>query len=320
MARKPRINRPGAFYHVLLRGNNGQDVFFSNGDRSKFCLLLQEGIERFGHQIHGFCFMVNHIHLVLRASQNPLSHVMHHLSFRYTKYINRRISREGHLFQGRFKAILIEDNEYLTELIRYVHLNPVRAGLVKQPEDYFWSGHRVYMDLETLPWITQDWILAQFEMDKTAARKRYQRFIQLGIGQKSHYADFFESGLQENRILGSSDFVENVLHETHQVSKPVPTYSIEELVDLICHELGVSKDIVKSQSKVKDVLQLRAIIALFVHRAPHLTVHAFASHIGRDASSVSRLACNLERKVQKEPELSSLIAKIQDRLDALKTI
>jgi putative transposase len=146
--RKPRIHQRGSFYHVILRGNNGQDVFFSDKDRCRLCLIIQQGIERFGHRIHGFCFMNNHIHLIIQTEIISLSIIMHHLGSSYARYINHTYKRIGHLFQGRYKAILVAANNYLSELIRYVHLNPVRAGIVSLPENYSWSGHLTYLGLK----------------------------------------------------------------------------------------------------------------------------------------------------------------------------
>ena len=162
MARKPRLLYPGALYHAILRGNNGQTIFFDHKDRTRFCLLLQEGIERFGHRIHAFCLMTNHVHLAIQMGGIPLSRIMQNLSFRYTRWANWRQKRSGHLFQGRYKAVLVDADSYLEELTRYIHLNPVRAGIVKEPEDYPWSGHRAYLGLEMIPWLTTDWVLSQF--------------------------------------------------------------------------------------------------------------------------------------------------------------
>ena len=145
MARKPRLHLPGGLYHVMLRGNGGQAIFFSDADRYHLYLLLQEGVERFGHRIHGFCAMTNHLHLAVQVAKAPLSKIMQNLSFRYTRWINQRQRRVGHLFQGRYKAILVDADSYLLELVRYIHLNPVRTGLVKDPLDYPWSGHRAYL-------------------------------------------------------------------------------------------------------------------------------------------------------------------------------
>src|SRR5438128_178680 len=114
----------------MLRGNNGQAVFSSDAERCKFSLLMQEGTERYGHRILAFCFMTNHVHLAIQLKDVSLSKICQNLSFRYTQYYNKRHNTIGHLFQGRFKSILVEGKRYLKELIRYIHLNPVRAKIV----------------------------------------------------------------------------------------------------------------------------------------------------------------------------------------------
>lgn len=145
MARFERYHLPGSFYHVMLRGNDGQDIFFSDADHCAMCLLLQEGVEKYGHRIHAFCFMRNHIHLLIQVGEISLSKIMQNLAFRYSQKINRKNKRIGHLFQGRFKAILIEEHNYFTRLLRYIHTNPVRANVVDTPENYIWSSHNAYI-------------------------------------------------------------------------------------------------------------------------------------------------------------------------------
>jgi REP element-mobilizing transposase RayT len=145
MARKQRIHYPGALYHVILRGNARQDIFFDDGDRSRFILLLQEAVEKFGFRIHAYCLMTNHVHLAVQVGVTPLSRIMQNLSLRYTTWINRRLNRSGHLFQGRYKAVLIDADSFLLELVAYIHLNPVRAGMVATPENYHWSSHCAYL-------------------------------------------------------------------------------------------------------------------------------------------------------------------------------
>ena len=142
MARKPRLHVPGGLYHVILRGNAKQDVFFSAGDRKYFYELLAEGVLRFGYRVHAFCLMSNHLHLALQAGEDSLSSAMQNLSFRYTRYLNARLGRVGHVFQGRFKAYLVDQDRYGLALVRYIHLNPVRAKTVRQPGAYAWSRDR----------------------------------------------------------------------------------------------------------------------------------------------------------------------------------
>ena len=124
MARRPRFHLPFGIYHVMLRGNDGLPIFFSDADRCRMSLLLQEGVEQFSHYIHAFCFMSNHIHLAIQVRETSISRIMQNLAFRYARYINKKYDRVGHLFQGRFKSIIVDGNRYLKELVRYIHLNP----------------------------------------------------------------------------------------------------------------------------------------------------------------------------------------------------
>ncbi|MEA3348840.1 MAG: transposase [Pseudomonadota bacterium] len=182
MAREPRIHYPGALYHVMLRGNGGQDIFLSDSDRTRFFLLIQEGVHRFGNRIHTFCFMDNHIHLAIQVADIPLSKIIQNISLRYTRWINDKCRKTGHLFQGRYKALLVDQDSYLLELVRYIHLNPIRAGLVKHPKNYKWSGHNCYLGEEKLTWLTTGWVLGQFGEDITTARHGFARFVNEGIG------------------------------------------------------------------------------------------------------------------------------------------
>lgn len=171
----------------MLRGNGGQPIFFDDEDRCRFCLLLQEGTERFGYRVHGFCLMGNHVHLALQVAERPLAQPMQNLSFRYTRWINRRQRRIGHLFQGRYRALLVEQDSYLLELVRYIHLNPVRANLVTDPAEYRWSGHRAYLDEDRLPWLTTEWVLSQFGQNPRAAI----RATQTGAASLTAVAQYF---------------------------------------------------------------------------------------------------------------------------------
>jgi putative transposase len=182
MAQRARIHYPGAVYHVMLRGNGGQDIFVDKSDRIRFYEQLGEGVKRFDVRIPALCLMSNHVHLVVQVAEIPLSRLVQNVSFRYTRYRNAKEHRTGHLFQGRYKAIVIDAETYLLELIRYIHLNPVRAGIVADPADYRWSSHRAYLGKEVLPWLSTDWILSRYSPRKQSARRQYRNFIAEGIG------------------------------------------------------------------------------------------------------------------------------------------
>ena len=128
MARKPRVHFTGALYHVMSRGNQGQAIFKSDQDRQRYLDFLKDGQKRFGYRLYAYVLMGNHVHHLIEIGQTPLSKVMQNILFRYTRYWNRRYKKTGHLFQGRYKAILCDKDSYLLELIRYLHLNPVNSG------------------------------------------------------------------------------------------------------------------------------------------------------------------------------------------------
>jgi REP element-mobilizing transposase RayT len=219
MARKPRIHYPGAYYHVILRGNARQDIFFDDADRYRFYLLLQEGTERFGHRIHAFCLMTNHVHLVIQVADKPLSKIMQNLSFRYTRWVNWRQNRSGHLFQGRYKSVVVDGDEYLLELVRYTHLNPVRSGIAETPSEYRWSSHAAYCGSETIPWLSTEFVLGQFATKLATARKCFAVFVSEGAGE-GHRPEFHGRGGDDTRMVGDSSFVERVLSEAEETFLP----------------------------------------------------------------------------------------------------
>jgi REP element-mobilizing transposase RayT len=131
----------------MVRGNDRRDIFTTEEDRARFCALLAEGLERFGHRVHAFCLMTNHVHLAVQVEDAPLSAIMQALAGRYTQWFNRRHGRVGHLFQGRYKALMVEAESYLFALIGYIHRNPLEAGLVRRAREYPWSSHPSYLGL-----------------------------------------------------------------------------------------------------------------------------------------------------------------------------
>jgi REP element-mobilizing transposase RayT len=145
MARPLRIEYPGAFYHVTSRGNKQRDVFKSQRDREKFLSYLGSATERYGAVIHSYCLMNNHYHLLLETPGGNLSQIMRHVNGAYTTYFNVKRKRSGHLFQGRYKSILVEADSHAKELSRYIHLNPVRAKMVVHPKEHPWSSYQAYV-------------------------------------------------------------------------------------------------------------------------------------------------------------------------------
>ena len=208
MTRPLRIEFPGAYYHVTSRGNERKDVFKTRKDREKFLFYLETATERYGAVIHVWCQLSNHYHLLLETPSGNLSEIMHHINGAYTTYFNVKRKRSGHLFQGRFKAILIEEDEYATELSRYIHLNPVRAGIVDRPEDYEWSSYRSYIGQTAAPkWLKTNLVHGYFANKVVVAQKKYRSFVDDLYDQE--YGNPLQ-GTVGSSILGSEDFVETI--------------------------------------------------------------------------------------------------------------
>jgi putative transposase len=206
MARPLRIEFSGALYHATSRGDRREPIFEDDEDRFLFLGTLAEVVGRFDWLCHAYCLMTNHYHLVVETPHGNLSQGMRQLNGVYTQASNRRHQRTGHLFQGRFSAILVDRDSYLLELTRYVVLNPVRAGMVVQPEHWPWSSYQAMVGIAPGPaWLSTDALLAQFGAGRNEAQRRYRQFVRAGIGQESIW-----NGLRQQIYLGDEAFVERM--------------------------------------------------------------------------------------------------------------
>lgn len=308
MARKPRLHVPAGFYHVILRGNGGQDIFFAKGDRIKFLLLLEEITERFSCRLHAYCLMSNHIHLVLQVGEAPLAKIIQNISFRYTRFINKRKNRIGHLFQGRYKALLIDADNYLLELVRYIHNNPVRAQMVADPIDYQWSSHRAYLDKEKIPFMTTAFVLSQFGVKQKTSRQNYSDFILKGLAE-GRRADFYQ-GESDSRVLGDDGFTDFVLNRR-------PTYKriqLTEIITYVCKRYGVEDSDLKLLARRRDHSEIRGIIGWLSISCKAAPLTEVAHHFKRDLSTLSRIVSGLEKRAATSGEYSTLLRQYQKEI------
>lgn len=282
MPRKPRIHIPYAFYHAILRGNNKQNIFVDEEDRSYLCLKLQEGLSRFSHKIHAFCFMTNHIHLLIQVCAYPLGDIIHHFSSIYARTFNRHYDRIGHLFQGRFKAQLVRDEKYLLDLIRYIHLNPVRANIVTDPADYLWSSHRAHIGKWELPWLEKSLIEKKFP---TGAQ--YQQFIE--SNKETPYLIDYEAALTEPVLLFEEENPGKIGKRTERKSKLSSKIGIGEIVTVVCHLLKVDEWVLCSRNQEAGVCRARRICVFLALQAPKVRISEVARALKRDKSVISRI-------------------------------
>ena len=216
MARPLRIEFPGAVYHITSRGNARQNIVADDQDRTQFLTLLAHVIDRFGWLCHAYCLMDNHYHLLLETPQPNLSLGMRQLNGRYTQTFNRRHERVGHLFQGRFTAILVEKDAHLLELCRYVVLNPVRAKMVAHPRLWLWSSYRATGGDTSAPlWLTVEWVRGQFGVRQREAQAQYRQFVADG-----HQSPRPWEHIQGQIYLGSEDFIAR--HQPNHRIREIP--------------------------------------------------------------------------------------------------
>jgi len=311
VARKPRVHYPTALYHVILRGNGGQEIFFSKQDHFRFYLLLQEGVERYGHRIHAFCLMDNHIHLAIQVGDIALARIIQNISFRYTRWVNWRGGRTGHLFQGRYKAVLVDADSYLLRLTSYIHLNPVRSGIVREPENYPWSGHRAYLGLETIPWLTTDWVLSMFSSNVKRARRVYGKFVEEGKGG-GHQREFGGGSEIDSRFLGDEIFIDKFSAQSYERWRRKMT--VGEIVSCVCKQFSLKEQVLSGLGKDRRLSKVRAIAAWLVLDSGVLTLAELSKWVNRDPSTLSTSARDLERQSQTDIQLAQLMSKIKEEL------
>lgn len=266
MARPLRIDYPGAYYHITARGVGRQKIFFEESDRQIFLGRLKETCERWGIIIHGYCLMSNHYHLEVETPEGNLSKAMQWLNQVYAGHINRTHGRAGYLFQGRFKSVLVEGETHLHALTRYIHLNPVRACIVKRPLDYKWSSYHIYLGLKKQPaWLVVSKTLERFGQSKKEQWRRYREFVEEGIAENPLKEMVFGA------ILGTKEFIGRIRKKLKN-GKPVkddreisglisarPRPGLEEICELVAKAYGISKKELRVKGRKRNEIRDAAI-------------------------------------------------------------
>ncbi len=299
MSNRDRFHSPGLLYHVMLRGNGQQDIFLESSDYERFKSLVAEGVERFDHRIHAFCLMTNHVHLLLQVGQLPISHSIHNIAFRYAKYFNKKHKRVGHLFQERYRAKAVRGQTYFNELIRYVHLNPVKAGIVKRPEEYAWTSHLAYLGKNYLPWLTVDMVLRRFDHILENAHIKYLNFINAALDDPTY--DWDRKWAVDGTPILEDSFTRGLVLGVVK-DRVTKTIDLQPLADAVCNSFGISQEELISASKRKDIMEARTLFVFLAREDKSVTFLSLARFLRRNVSSVSRLAVQAAKKMGKRSE------------------
>ena len=333
MPRHPRIEFPGAIYHVTIRGNARQDIFSDDHDRERFLERLAESVDTYGVRLYLFCLMNNHVHLLLDTPGANLSRFMQSLETGYTVYRNLRYETVGHLFQGRYKAKLVEGDEYLLKLSRYVHLNPVCVEKAKELplkqrlellQNYPWSSYRSYIgEAKRLDFVTYGPVLAQMITKKKSQQRKYRQFIEEGLAEPD--ADFLEMVRESPSAIGGDEFQEWVrkacMELVEKAARPedvsfrrkLPVMSKERVLEITSMRLGVRPSDLRERRR-KSVL--RPIAARMLAKFAGLTQRQVADALGMKSGAAASVQVQKAGALKnKNAKTALLIAAIEDALD-----
>lgn len=284
MPRPLRLHVPGGVYHVVLRGNHRLPIFNDPADREMLDSLVADSLTRNNARAHAYCWMTNHIHLAVQVSDHPLGKIMQRIASQYARRLQWQVPTTGHLFERRYHAVLVDADVYLMRLVRYIHLNPVRAGLTRDPAGYPWSGHRAYLGLVQVPWLTTEFVLRRLSADLAAARRAYSALIAQG-GDATDSAQFCRGDEDDSRILGTDSFKAAATRLRGAVAE-CGTCTLEHLVVDVCHELGVDPAQLASRSRSVELSDARCLLAERALARGVANLTSVARRINRSHSSL----------------------------------
>jgi len=273
---------------------------------------VQEGLERYGHRVLAFCLMTNHIHLAIQVADVPLSRIMQNLTFRYTRWFNWRSKRSGHLFQGRYKAILVDADSYLLELAAYIHLNPVRAVMIETAEDYKWSSHKAYCGTEQIAWLNTEFILSHFSADHSIACQLFSRYVS-DHSNDGHREDFYGKGSLDTRVMGEDNFVENTLEQNEGIQPRKPT--LEQVLAAVLKIYNLKEEELASNGQKRHPSEARSMAAWAVMELTDATLTELAIRMNRDVSTMSAAVTRFNKSQQSNMECVKKLEMFRQELD-----
>ena len=316
MPRQARLDVPGALHHIMVRGINKAPIFQDDQDKIRFIERLGQAVDDGKCAVYAWVLMNNHVHILFRSGKDGISTVMRKLLTWYAVYFNRRHRRTGHLFENRYKSILCDEDNYLLALVRYIHLNPVRAKIIQTMEEldrYPWTGHRAIIGKVKYSWMDVDSVLSQFSGAKKKAKAEYRRFVreELNQGRKpeltggglirsqggwSQVLSMRSKGRKEEsdeRILGGGDFVQAVLKEAEdrqlrQIKLKRSGRTIADIVREECKKSKISPEELKRGNRRRGVCEARIAVARRSREELGLSGAEIARHLGVSTSGINR--------------------------------
>jgi len=318
MARPLRIEYPGAVYHVLCRGNNRQKIFRDDLDRRRYLEKLFHYCELKEVSLLGYCLLSNHIHLLVETPQGNLSKMMQAFQTSYTLYLNRRHGRSGHVFEQRYKALLVDKDNYLLQVSRYIHRNPVEAKLVGRPQDYRWSSYGAYVSGKVVRRLTTSLVLEQLGGNRKEQIRNYREYVESDQGG---YLRGEPPPTIKGMVIGDTEFAEQVLHKGREGVVRERGYTLGQVEQGVCRVARIEREELGRAQRKPAVKRARELFMYLGRRYTEASLREIADRLGvRDISTVShgekRVAKGLEESGPGARELKRSLEKIHSLIQA----
>jgi REP element-mobilizing transposase RayT len=307
MARQPRIELPGAVFHVISRGIKRRKLFRDDDDRRRYMAFLQRAIARSGARLYAYCLMSDQVHLAIEPGKISLSRVMRSLNTSYAGYFNARHRRVGCVFYGRYKALLVDREEYLLSLVRYIHENPVKAGVVRDPSRFEWSSHRHYL-ARPPAWLASGEVLRRFGRSRSVARRNFRAFF-----RSTEVEPYEKAKRHVASIVGNEGFAEAILKRSKPKQLLARSITSKWVVEWVGRRLGVSVADLAGPGRGRELSHMRAICGLLGRDFARISLARMAREFRRDGSTLWRNVCSLENAIESDRALKRSIDNLRAR-------
>ncbi len=309
MSRPPRLEFSGAVYHVIARGNEQRDVFRNDSDRELYLRRLAHYRDRFRFRLYAYCLMSNHVHLALETGPVHLSRIVLALHGSYAQAFNQRYQRVGHLFQGRYKAFVVQKSSYLLELVRYIHNNPVKAGLVSEARLYRWSSDRYYQGAPPPDWLDTRGLFELLGADPGRAARRYRTFM------TSIRSEAYEDLKAVAHVVkGDEQYARTVLKASIEAER-LRTWSIEQIAREVASRRGLDFEEMRSRGFSRERSRARAITGFLARKHCQIPLIKVSEFFHRDGTTLVKDCRRLEAELANRRELAEEIVSIAGHLD-----
>lgn len=324
MSRPHRIEFPGAFYHVFARGNNKQKIFQDEQDYTVYLDRIERYHNRYKFILYAYALMSNHIHFAIETFEIPLSKIMQGIQQSYSQYVQKKYSYVGHLYQGPFGAVLYEKEESALNLVRYIHLNPVKACLVENPKHYPWSSHRVYLNMEVCSFLDKKSILEMLPYNDAKAILMFNEFVLEGL-QILEQVNFDD--VKGRQIIGRKNFIEEVKNKIEKNSFD-PEFdknnhflmlrkkTLSEILKIVSKQTKVSADSIFGRSRLSEISEARRIFAFIAAKQDGYRLVEISKFLKQGDSSITRMIHKIESELKFNLVLSEKLGKISQVMKA----